>query len=305
MAINADTLLDRLHLKTQITRWRLLAIIFAALAAIAFLERNSAHSPIESSFVARIAIEGIMLDDQRVYDLIDEVAENSKAKALIVWLDTPGGSAVAGEEMFLKLRQVAEVKPVVAVMRSVAASAGYMTALGADYIVAREGTITGSIGVLMESIEAVDLAEKLGLKPVVIKTSPLKANPNPLERTTPEAEQVIRDVINDFHGRFITIVAERRSLPRETVVTLADGRVYSGSRAVKLKLIDAIGGENEAMQWLITQRKVRDDLEIKDVEIDEEPGFFKEFTQSVAGKFFKSNTIALDGMAAVWHPQLH
>jgi protease-4 len=305
MAINADTLLDRLYLKGQITRWRILAVAFAVLTIIIIAERYSAHSPIERDFVARISLDGIIGDDQATYDLIDDVADNPKAKAVIVWIDTPGGSAVGGEETFLRLRDLAARKPVVAVMRSIAASAGYMVALGGDYIIAREGTITGSIGVLIESAEFTELAEKLGVKPILIKSSPLKASPNPLEKTTPEAEAVIQNVIHDFYNRFVDMVADRRKLPRDKVVELADGRVYSGHAAVQNKLIDAIGGEDEAMDWLVSNRHIRKDLEIKDVKIDEKNGLFDQLTQSIAGKFFQRSSVGLDGLVAIWHPQLN
>ncbi|MFO0388965.1 MAG: signal peptide peptidase SppA [Alphaproteobacteria bacterium] len=305
MAINADTLLDRLYLKAQIARWRLLAIAFGVLALIIFFDKNSLHSPIEGDFIARLTFDQIVLDDQRIYELIDDVASNPRAKAVVVWLDTPGGSAVAGEEIYLRLRELSKEKPVIAVMRSVAASAGYMIALGADHIIAREGTITGSIGVLMESFEVTELAEKIGVKPVIIKTAPLKASPNPLEKTTPEAERVIQEVIDDFYGRFVEMVAERRKLPKERALSLADGRVYSGKRALEYKLIDAIGGEQEAMVWLTEQKKIKPDLDIKDIKIEEELGFFDQLAESTSKIFFNSKSIGLDGMAAIWHPDMH
>lgn len=305
MAFNADTLLDRLYLKGQISKWRILAVLFAVLAGVVFLERYSHHSPIERDFVARLSIEGIIGDDQRLYDLLDEVAENAKAKAVIVWLDTPGGSAVGGEEIYIRLRALSERKPVVAVMRSVAASAGYMVALGTDHIIAREGTITGSIGVLVETAEVTELAKKLGIQPITIKSAPLKAAPSPFEKSSPEAEKVLRDMIMDFYERFVDMVAERRGLSREKAVQLADGRVYSGRRALETKLIDEIGGENEALAWLQTQKNIKKDIEIKDIYIDEEQDWLSGISQSLMGKFFESSRLRLDGLAAIWHPQLH
>lgn len=305
MALNADTLLDRLYLKSQITRWRILAIVFAMLALLVAGERFSAHSPIERDYVARLTFDGIIGDDQKIYNLIDDIGENSKIKAVIVWLDTPGGSAVGGEEVFLRLRKLAKKKPVVAVERSISASAGYMVALGSDYIFAREGTITGSIGVIIETAEVTELAEKIGIKPVIIKSSPLKASPSPFEKTTPEAEKVIHDVVNDFYNRFVDMVAERRQLPRERVITLADGRVYSGKAAVANKLIDAIGGEEEAMKYLVEKRHIKDGLDVKDVQVEQENSLFDRLSQSMAGKFFQRSSVTLDGLAAVWHPDLH
>ncbi|MDE3059384.1 MAG: signal peptide peptidase SppA [Pseudomonadota bacterium] len=306
MALNADTLLDRLYLKSQITKWRVLAILFAVIAIIAFTERYSSHSPIEKDYVARISFDGIIDDDQKIYDMLDDIGDNHKIKAVIVSLDTPGGSAVGGEEVYLRLRQLAQKKPVVAVMRSIAASAGYMVALGADRIYAREGTITGSIGVLIEAAEVTDLAAKIGVTPIIIKSSPLKGSPSPFEKATPEAKEVLHDVIMDFYDHFVAIVAARRGLPHDKVVALADGRVYSGTRAVADKLVDAIGGEDEAMQWLVSAKHVREGLDIKDVQPEKETSLLDQLTQDFAGIFFqKSRSVMLDGLVAVWHPDLH
>lgn len=305
MALSADMLLDRLYLKSQVARWRVGAIIFAVLALLIFVQRMSPHSAIEKEYVARITISGIITDDQKLYNLFDDVAKNDKVKAVVVWLDTPGGSAVGGEETYLHLRQLAAKKPVVAVMRSVAASAGYMASLGADYVFAREGTITGSIGVIIETAEVTELADKLGIKPIIIKSAPLKGSPSPLEKSTPEGEKALHDVINDFYNRFVDMVAERRGIPRDKVVVLADGRVYSGKAALDRKLIDAMGGEEDAMKWLVDNKHIRKDLEIKDVKIEEDDGFFDHVSSSFAGKFFQKSSLTLDGMAAVWHPQLY
>ncbi len=305
MAIHSDTLIDRLYLKSQITKWRILAVVFAVLALLILVERYNPHSPMEKDFIARITIDGFIGDDRKLYDLIEDVSNNPKAKAVIVWLDTPGGSAVGGEEIFLRLRKMAEKKPVVAVMRSIAASAGYMIALGADQVYAREGTITGSIGVLVESAEVTDLLDKLGVKPVIIKSAPLKASPSPFEKLTPESEAVMQRVINDFYTRFVDMVAERRQIPRPIALQLADGRVYSGRSAVQNKLIDGIGGEEEAKKWLISQKHINDKLEIDDVEIKKQLTFLEQITGSVIGNILEKSGTPLDGLVAIWHPQLH
>jgi protease IV len=305
MALSADTLLDRLYLKGQVTKWRILALTFAVIATVISFESVLPNSPMEKEYVARVSIDGFVSDNQKFYDLLKTIEKNRKIKAVIVSLDTPGGSAVGGEEIFLRLRQLSQKKPVVAVMRSISASAGYMVALGADYIVAREGTITGSIGVLIQSAEVTQLAEKLGIKPVIIKSSALKGSPSPFEKSTPESEKVISDVINDFYNRFVQMVAERRNLPKEKVVALADGRVYSGKRAAEAKLIDAIGGEQEAMKWLVEQKHISDGLEIKDAKIPQPDNLIDNISQSVTGKFFQSSGLSLDGLLAIWHPELH
>lgn len=304
MAINADTLLERLYLKSQITKWRIIAVVCAVIAVIVLVEQLNPHSAIEKEFIARITFDGFIGDDQKIYNLIDDVEDNPKAKAVVIWLDTPGGSAVGGEEIFLRLRKLSAKKPVVAVMRSISASAGYMIALGADYIVAREGTITGSIGVLIESAEVTQLAEKLGIKPVIVKSAPLKGSPSPFEKMTPESQKAVQDVINDFYARFVSMVEARRKLPHDQVVKLADGRIYSGKSAVEHKLIDAIGGEDEAVKWLEEQNHIKANLPIKDVQVETENGIINQLSQSVAGFFFQKSRLGLDGLLAIWHPNL-
>lgn len=304
MAVNADTLLDRLYLKNQIGRWRALAILFGVIALVVAGQRY-ASNPIKQDYVARVTFDGIIRDDQKLYDMVDDLAKDDRAKAVVLWLDTPGGSAVGGEELFVRLRKLSQKKPVVAVMRSIAASAGYMIALGADHVVAREGTITGSIGVLIETADVTGLAEKIGVKPVIVKSSPLKGTPSLFEKTTPEAEAAVQDVIDDFYQRFVDMVAQRRELPRARVLKLADGRIYSGKAALENKLIDAVGGEEEAMAWLQEARQLPKGLEIHDIEPKKDHSLLEQLTQSVAGHFFQTGRAGLDGLSAIWHPRYH
>lgn len=301
MSINADSLIDRLYLKGQINKWRALALLFAVAALLVVARQSIPTKIMDNEYIARLTLSGIIGDDQKTYDLISSLEEDNKVKAVIVWLDTPGGSAVGGEEIYLRLRKLSEKKPVVAVMRSISASAGYMISLGADYIFARSGTITGSIGVLVETAEVTELAEKLGIKPIAIKSSPLKAAPSPFEKSTPEAERVIKDMIMDFYGHFVDITAERRKLPREKTLLLADGRVYSGKQAVENKLIDAIGGEEEAKAWLVKNRNISQDLTIFDVEVEREDELLNRILKTVVGEFWQKSRVGLDGLIAIWH----
>ena len=305
MPLSSDSFLERLILKSQVRKWRLFAILFAVIALFAVFHRYVPGEGLKGDYIARITFDGFIGDDQKVYDLIDQVADDREAKAAIIWLDTPGGSAVGGEEIYIRLRELAQKKPVVAVMRSVAASAGYMISLGADYTLAREGTITGSIGVIVETAEVTGLAEKLGVKPIIIKSAPLKGSPSPFEKSTPEGEQVLKDVILDFYDRFVDIIAERRHLPREQVVKLADGRVYSGKRAAETGLIDAIGGEAEAINWLEKTRGVKASLPVEDVEMEPETSVLDHVLKGLTGKIWQKSRSSLDGLSAIWHPELH
>lgn len=301
MGINADSLIDRLYLKGQINKWRAIAIILAIASLLVLARHNVPSRIIDGDYIARYTISGIIGDDQKTYDLISSLENDNKIKAVIVWLDTPGGSAVGGEEIYLRLRKLSEKKPVVAVMRSVSASAGYMAALGADYIFARQGTITGSIGVLIETGEVTALAEKLGIKPITIKSSPLKASPSPFEKSTPEGEKVLKDMIMSFYDHFVDITAERRKLTREKTLILADGRVYSGQQAMENKLIDAIGGEEEARNWLAKNRNISPDLDVFDVEIEQENPLLDRILNGLVGQFWQKSRVGLDGLVALWH----
>ncbi|MEQ1789757.1 MAG: signal peptide peptidase SppA [Rickettsiales bacterium] len=301
MGINADTLIDRLYLKAQINKWRGLAMLFA-IATLLIASYGAIPSKTkDNDYIARFTLSGVIGDDQKIYNLISSIEDDKKIKAVIVWLDTPGGSAVGGEEIYLRLRKLSEKKPVVAVMRSISASAGYMIALGTERIFARAGTITGSIGVLIQTAEVTDLAEKLGIKPISIKSSPLKASPSPFEKSSPEGERVLKDMIMDFYDHFVSITAERRNLTHEKALILADGRVYSGTQAVKNKLIDEIGGEDEAKNWLVENRGISKNLSIFDVEVESENTLLDKMLNSIVGEFWQKSRVGLDGLVALWH----
>ena len=301
MSLNADTLLHIINLKQQLSKWRVLAIVTAVLALVFLFGNISRYSPIKSDYIARITVEGVITDNTKLSRLIEETRTDHHVKAVIVWLDTPGGSAVGGQQLYLDLVKLGKAKPVVSVMRTVAASAGYMAALGGDHIIAREGSITGSIGVIMESFEATELAQKIGIKPVIVKSGPYKASPNPLEKYTPEQDAVIQTVIKDFYNWFVEIVTERRKLPRETVEILADGRIYTGRQALKVKLIDELGGEEEAVNWLGQNRKIDTALKIKDVKVvNDSESFLEHITDMANGKFGVHLLQRLDGLQAIW-----
>jgi protease-4 len=303
MSLNADTLLDRTRLKQQVTKWRLTAILVAVVACLFVFEKGSKFSPIKMNYIARITVDSIITDDPKMTKLIEDTRDDSHAKAVLVWLDTPGGSAVGGQQLYLDLLDLSKKKPVVAVMRSMATSAGYMASLGADHIVAREGTITGSIGVILEAFEATELAQKIGIRPITIKSGPYKASPNPMEKFNADQEKVLQIAIHDFFNWFVDVVAERRHLPRETVAVLADGRIYTGRQALQNKLIDQIGGEDEALIWLEKNKGISASLDIKDVKEEKESdGLLGDISQMANGKFGTRFLQKLDGLQSIWQP---
>jgi protease IV len=302
MPLDPDYIVERRHLKRRLTFWRVLAVIAVVAAVVTAAGRFNliAHR----DHVARIAIDGLILDDKARDEALADVAGNKKARALLVKIDSPGGTYVGGEALYQTLRRVAEKKPVVAVMGTTATSAGYMTALASDHIVARASSLTGSIGVIMQTADITGLLEKIGIKPETVKSGALKAQPNPMEPFTPEARKATETVIKDFYDMFVSLVTERRSLARTKVLELSDGRVFSGRQALAQGLVDQIGAEPEARKWLQETHKIADSLPVKDVEVKHEDEPWRDLLGSVVGKVLFSERLRLDGMLSVWHPDL-
>ena len=251
MSLDADYVVERRRLKRRLTFWRVLGVVALVAAVVAAAGRFDLRR--QQDHVAQIAIGGLILDDPARDEVMKEGADDDKVKALLVKIDSPGGTYVGGEALYESLRRVGEKKPVVAIMGTTATSAGYMSALGSDHIVARSSTLTGSIGVILQTADVTGLLNKIGIKSVVVKSGPLKAQPNPLEKFLPAARKATEAIIADYFDMFVTLVAERRSLSREQVLKLADGRIFSGRQAKKAGLVDALGAEPEARKCSIAR----------------------------------------------------
>jgi protease-4 len=300
MSLDADGLLDRRRLKRRIAFWRTLAIIASVAVVAVAVERFSGIG--DRDRVARLDVTGVIVEDHERDEALAEVAKDDRAKALIVRIDSPGGTTAGGEALYAALRQVAEEKPVVAVLGTLGASGGYMAAVAADHIIARESTITGSIGVLLQTAEFTGLLEKLGISTEAIKSAPLKAVPSPLEELTEEARAATQAVVDATHQWFVGLVAERRDLALEVAAALADGRIYTGRQALENHLIDALGGEREARAWLEERHEVSSDLPVVDLEFGDRREVIKDLFSMLAGKTFLPERLILDGLVSVWHP---
>ncbi len=233
---------------------------------------------------------------------LEEIAKNSRIKALIVHIDSPGGTFVGGEQLYDALRDIAAHKPVVAVMGTVAASAGYMAAVAGDRIFAHQGTITGSIGVIMQTTDITVLLDKLGISAEAIKSTPLKASPSPLEPLSDEARAASQAIIDDMYGLFVEMVAKPRGFDMSRARALADGRVFTGRQAVANGLIDAIGGEAEARDWLAAERDIPRNLPVLDVIIDHPVEDWLANARVLSQKMLFPERLTLDGLISLWHP---
>jgi protease-4 len=265
--------------------------------------------------VARIKISGLITGDQPTLDMLQEIEKAKQVKALIVQVDSPGGTTAGSEAIYERLRIIAKDRPVVAVMDTVAASGGYITALAADHVIARGNTITGSIGVIFQWTQVKDLLDKVGVKLRERKSGALKAEPNMVDEPSPEVLAVTDAMIKDSFDWFTDLVRERRKLTTAQLTLVSDGRVFTGRQALSARLIDGIGGENEAREWMSTERKVSNDLKIQDWEPESEEVTSKLgllglkmiadwFGLSQAVSAIENHTPRLDGLLVLWHPQL-
>lgn len=249
MTMDADQIVDRRRLRRKLTFWRVAAFLLLALAIVGALLYASGDS-LTTPQIARVSVSGFIAEDRDQLKMLDRLANADAVKGVLVSIDSTGGSTAGGESLYEALRRLAAKKPVVATIGTVGASAAYMTAIATDHIVARRTSITGSIGVIFEYPEVSQLLKTLGVSMEEIKSAPLKAEPSPFHPASDEAKAVIAGMITDSYNWFVDIVADRRKLARADALRLADGRVYTGRQALDQKLIDEIGGEEEAIAWL-------------------------------------------------------
>ena len=199
--------------------------------------------------VALVAVEGLIADSRSVVEQLERYRTQPNVKALVVRIDSPGGAVAPSQEIYsgiLKFRERSG-KPVVASMGRVAASGGYYVAAAANRIVANPGTITGSIGVIMQLPNVSGLLQKMGISTTVIKSGEFKDLGGAVRDLTPAERKVLQDLLDDVHGQFIDAVAAGRKMDRTKVVSLADGRVFSGRSARELGLVDELGDLRDAI----------------------------------------------------------
>lgn len=300
MALDVDQLLDRRRLKQQLTFWRVATVV--ALLAAVVVAAETLGGLRRGDHVARLDIEGVIVVDTERDEALRSLSDDDRARAVIVAINSPGGTVVGGQALYAQLRALAAKKPVVAVMGDVATSAAYMAALGCDRLIGREGSLTGSIGVILQTADVTGLLNRLGIKPETIKSGPLKAQPNPLEPLSSEARDATRQVVLDIYDSFVALVQDRRQLSRQQVLPLADGRVFTGRQAVANGLIDAIGGEADAMAWLQEAHGISKDLPIRTVQIGDGSAEIARRLHGAVKKFFFSERLSLDGLVSLWQP---
>jgi protease-4 len=326
MSLDADAIVDRRRMRRKLTFWRVLAVVIAIAAVVALgaaLQSGGTGMLIGQGgrAIARITITGLIRSDQERAQALQQL-EKSRAPAVIVHINSPGGTTAGSEQLYDSLMRLRESKPVVVVVDGLAASGAYVTAIAGDHIVAQETSLIGSIGVLFQYPNVGDLLKMLGIKVEEIKSSPLKASPNGFEPTPPEARAAIESIVLDSYAWFRNLVKTRRNLDDAGLERVADGRVFTGHQGVALKLVDELGDERTAIAWLAKEKNIDPNTPVRDYRLRDRLSDLPFLhTAVIAGLDALGLTslarrledwasvqalerLNLDGLLALWHPYL-
>jgi len=322
MSLDSDVIVDRRRIRRKLTFWRVTAAVvaIAAIVGMGVIATPGGRSAFTtSSAIARVHIDGLIRSDNDRVEALERL-ENSHVPAVVVHINSPGGTTAGSEQLYDALTRLKAKKPLVVVVEGLAASGGYITAIAADHIVAQQTSLVGSIGVLFQFPNFTDLLKTVGVKVEEVKSSPLKAAPNGFEPTSPEARAALDSLVRDSYAWFRGMVKERRGMDDALLDKVADGRVFTGHQAVDLKLIDQLGDEKTAVAWLVAEKGVKSGLPVRDYKL--EPRFgdltFLKTAASItldalglssiarqieqAGVAQAVDRLSLDGMLALWQP---
>jgi protease IV len=320
MSLDADAIVDRRRIRRKLTFWRVSALVIAlaAIVGAAAMFVSGSRFTTPGAYIARVKVQGLIRTNQ---DRVEALARlgRSAARAVIVHIDSPGGTTAGSEQLYDALRELQAKKPMVVVVDGLAASGAYIAALSAEHIVAQETSLVGSIGVLFQYPNFSDVLKTIGIKVEEVKSSPLKAAPNGFEPTSPEARAAIEAIVLDSYSWFKGLVKDRRGMDDSQLTQVSDGRVFTGRQAVGLKLVDSLGNEKAALAWLEKEKKVPANTPVRDYSL--QPRFSDLSFLHVAAWTFETlglNFIAhrieewgalqaverlnLDGLLALWHP---
>jgi protease-4 len=320
MSLDADAIVDRRRMRRKLTFWRVSALLIALLALVGLAAAlvPGSRLTVPGAYIARIKVQGLIRGNQDRVDALERLAK-SRARAVILHIDSPGGTTAGSEQLYDSLRALQAAKPLVVVVDGLAASGAYIAAISADHIIAQDTSLVGSIGVLFQYPNFTDVLKTIGIKVEEVKSSPLKAAPNGFEPTSPEARAAIAAIVTDSYAWFKDLVKDRRKMNDAQLTAVADGRVFTGRQGVGLRLVDGLGNEKTALAWLEKEKKVPASTPVRDVSL--EPRFSELSFLHVAAWTFQAlglsaiahrieewgavqavERLNLDGLLALWHP---
>ena len=280
--------------KSQIIKFFILVILFFSTAIV--INQNYKKNP----FIAKIYLEGMITSESNLVEKIDQLKQKQNLKGILLTINSPGGTFVSSKEIYDTIKFFDEKIPVAIYMKEVATSGAYLVSLGADQIFANTGTITGSVGVILQTADISVLLNKIGVSPLVIKSGDLKAIPNPLEKTNDEQIKYIKNVVLLMQEEFNKIVKLERELTWDNLKKISDGRIFTGNQAKEINLIDEIGAENDAIDWI--KKKAGLDDNIKIIDYAREDSFFDFLNLKFLKNFNDMNVKLNDGILAIWTP---
>jgi protease-4 len=324
MSLDADTIVDRRRMRRKLTFWRVFAVLLAICAVVAAgvalrVPGTGVLTGQPSASIARVTISGLIRTDQERVDALDRLGR-SRAPAVIVHINSPGGTISGSEQLYDSLLRLKQQKPIVIVVGGLAASGGYIAALAADHIIALETSLVGSIGVLFQYPNVAELLKTLGIQVEAVKSSPLKAAPSGYEPTSPEARAAIEAIVADCQVWFRGLVKTRRQLDDAMLERVADGRVYTGRQSIALKLVDELGDEKAAIAWLAKEKNIDPKTPVRDYRLRDRLSDLPFLhTAAIAvldatgldayarrieewGAVQAIQRLSLDGLLALWHP---
>ena len=256
----------------------------------------------EGPFIAKLYLDGIITSESDLEKKISRLKQKENLKAILITVNSPGGTFVSSKEIYDSLKHLDEKIPVAVYMKEVATSGAYLVSLGADKIFANTGTITGSVGVILQTANLTVLLDKIGINPLVIKSGDLKAVPNPFEETNENQIEYIKNVVLMLQDEFIKIVKLERKISPESLKKINDGRIFTSKQARDLNLIDEIGIEENALQWL--KKKADLDDKVKIIDYSDGKDYFEFLKLKFLNKFNDINLKITDGILAIWAPKL-
>ena len=255
----------------------------------------------DKEFIAKINIQGIIQDRSDIINEIDNLADDNNVKGLLAIINSPGGTYVGSKELYDSIKLIGEKIPTVVYMREMATSGGYLVSLSANKIYGNSGTITGSIGVILQSADISELLDEIGINPVIIKSGKLKAVPNPVEKIDQEKITYLKKVIEKMQEEFMELVTSNRKISDSTIQLIRDGRIFTGKEAKELKLIDDIGSEKDAIAWLKEKGELDDTIQVKELLSKNELRSILDLT-FLKKKFNYFNQNFYNGFFAIWMP---
>lgn len=320
-SLDADQIVDRRRMRRKLTFWRVAAVLalIVAIGGMAYVSQRGSITGVTVGSIARVKISGLIRGNQDRVEALERLGRSS-ARAVIVHIDSPGGTTAGSEQLHDALVQLKAKKPMVVVVDGLAASGGYIAALASDHIIAQSSSLVGSIGVLVQYPNFTDLLKTVGIKVEDVKSSPLKAAPNGFEPTSPEARAALAAIVMDSYDWFRGLVRNSRKLDGPALERVTDGRVFTGRQALELRLVDELGNEKTALAWLEREKGISASTPVRDYRLTPR---FSEFSflhlaavslldmagldglarrVEQSGAFSAVEKLNLDGLLALWHP---